>query len=300
MTGLRTKRERRPSSLATWKQRAGLRRPAQIGALGEPHPQRRRHGRRDRTGPRVEHWGRSEFALRGGADRCDLCHGYGYFRPMGAPRMGDGATRAGGAESLVINAFRRLAPPRPLPCPHPAVMLLTKLSYWHIAGCDEDLVGRYGGTDPLFRHKTSVMRSCTTTHAANLGDMTLLQVIKRNGGPRKTKANGNKKIGLVAAKINGTRPWATSAPLVVRGVLPTRAASASVPAPTPVLAPAPTKATSGTAPSQRRGLMVETLDNQATEVAGESLHLCIATQRRVHSLLVCFVLIGISPRPEPG
>ena len=154
---------------------------------------------------------------------------------------------------LVINAFRRLAPRCPLPCPHPAVMLLTKLSYWHIAGCDEDLVGRYGGTDPLFRHKTSVMRSCTTIHAANLGDMPLLQVIKRNGGPRKTKANGNKKIGLVAAKINGTRPWATS---VLRFswyvAFSTVPASASVPAPTPVLAPAPTKATSGT-PLLRRG-----------------------------------------------
>ena len=118
MTGLRTKRERRPSSLATWKQRAGLRRPAQIGALGEPHPQRRRHGRRDRTGPRVEHWGRSEFALRGGTDRCDLCHGYGYFRPMGAPRMGDGATRAGARKLL---GHQRISATRaPMPAPVPA------------------------------------------------------------------------------------------------------------------------------------------------------------------------------------
>lgn len=152
---------------------------------------------------------------------------------------------------LVINAFRRLASRCPLPCPHPAVMLVTKLSYWHIAGCDEDLVGYYGGTDPLFRHKTSAMRSCTTHHATNLGDLPLLRVISRGTGGRKTKANGNKKSGVVAAKINGTRPWATS---VLRFswyvAFSSVSASASAPAPTPVPAPAPTKATSAL---RRRG-----------------------------------------------
>ena len=38
--------------------------------------------------------------------------------------------------------------------------------------------------------------------------------------------------------------------------------------------------------SQRRGLMVETLDNQATEVIGESLHLCIAFIAKKSSLIV--------------
>ena len=111
---------------------------------------------------------------------------------------------------LVINAFPRLALRCPFPCPHPAIMLVSRLSYWHFAGCDEDLVGRYGGTDPLFRYKTAIARSCTTIQAKDLGGLPPLEVIPHNSGQRKPRQNGNKEIGLIAAKKNGTRPWATS------------------------------------------------------------------------------------------
>lgn len=36
---------------------------------------------------------------------------------------------------------------------HPAVCLLRKEDYWRIGGCEEDLVGHYGGTDPTFFYK---------------------------------------------------------------------------------------------------------------------------------------------------
>lgn len=34
--------------------------------------------------------------------------------------------------------------------PHPAVCLLRVDDYWSVGGCDEDLVGHYGQTDPIF------------------------------------------------------------------------------------------------------------------------------------------------------
>ncbi len=37
--------------------------------------------------------------------------------------------------------------------PHPAVMFLSKDTYWQVGGCDEDFVGNYGYTDPHFWHR---------------------------------------------------------------------------------------------------------------------------------------------------
>ena len=36
---------------------------------------------------------------------------------------------------------------------HPAVCLLRKDDYWNVGGCEEDLVGHYGQTDPIFWHR---------------------------------------------------------------------------------------------------------------------------------------------------
>lgn len=36
---------------------------------------------------------------------------------------------------------------------HPAVCLLRKDDYWKVGGCEEDLVGHYGYTDPSFWHR---------------------------------------------------------------------------------------------------------------------------------------------------
>lgn len=36
---------------------------------------------------------------------------------------------------------------------HPAVCLLRKDDYWNVGGCEEDLVGHYGFTDPSFWHR---------------------------------------------------------------------------------------------------------------------------------------------------
>lgn len=38
---------------------------------------------------------------------------------------------------------------------HPAVCLIRKEDYWRIGGCEEDLVGHYGGTDPSFWFKAT-------------------------------------------------------------------------------------------------------------------------------------------------
>ena len=34
--------------------------------------------------------------------------------------------------------------------PHPAVCLIRRSDYWKAGGCEEDLVGHYGNTDPSF------------------------------------------------------------------------------------------------------------------------------------------------------
>lgn len=36
---------------------------------------------------------------------------------------------------------------------HPAVCLIRKKDYWNVGGCDEDLVGNYGQTDPIFWYR---------------------------------------------------------------------------------------------------------------------------------------------------
>jgi hypothetical protein len=36
---------------------------------------------------------------------------------------------------------------------HPAVCLLRKDDYWDVGGCEEDLVGHYGQTDPIFWYR---------------------------------------------------------------------------------------------------------------------------------------------------
>ena len=38
---------------------------------------------------------------------------------------------------------------------HPAICLLRKDDYWNVGGCDEDLVGHYGQTDPMFWYRSS-------------------------------------------------------------------------------------------------------------------------------------------------
>lgn len=39
--------------------------------------------------------------------------------------------------------------------PHPAVCLIRNKDYWNIGGCEEDLVGHYGQTDPSFWHRAN-------------------------------------------------------------------------------------------------------------------------------------------------
>ena len=57
--------------------------------------------------------------------------------------------------SAVAYRFNRTVPNDPTHVknglPHPAVCLIRKQDYWSIGGCEEDLVGNYGYTDPCFR-----------------------------------------------------------------------------------------------------------------------------------------------------
>jgi hypothetical protein len=53
--------------------------------------------------------------------------------------------------------------------PHPAIMLISKQTYWRVGGCDEDFVGNYGFTDPHFWHRAGqtpnvTIVNCHSTH----------------------------------------------------------------------------------------------------------------------------------------
>lgn len=52
--------------------------------------------------------------------------------------------------------------------PHPAVCLLSVEDYWNVGGCEEDLVGHYGWTDPSFWY-----RSVGKLHVVTFSDLYL-------------------------------------------------------------------------------------------------------------------------------
>jgi hypothetical protein len=53
-------------------------------------------------------------------------------------------------KNVIYRSFQRLRADHVTLKPHPAVMVLTKSSYWRSGGCDEDFVGNYGWTDVHF------------------------------------------------------------------------------------------------------------------------------------------------------
>tara|TARA_Y100000748_G_scaffold304176_1_gene312285 strand:+ start:7136 stop:7891 length:756 start_codon:yes stop_codon:yes gene_type:complete len=52
--------------------------------------------------------------------------------------------------------------------PHPAICLIRKKDYWDIGGCEEDLVGNYGQTDPSFWYKSNGKVNIITCKTINL------------------------------------------------------------------------------------------------------------------------------------
>ena len=64
--------------------------------------------------------------------------------------------------------FNRIVPNNPKHIKHhqmhPAVCLIRKEDYWNIGGCEEDLVGHYGHTDPIFWYRANgkiKVKQCT-------------------------------------------------------------------------------------------------------------------------------------------
>ncbi len=52
--------------------------------------------------------------------------------------------------------------------PHPAVCLIRKEDYWNIGGCEEDLVGHYGQTDPCFWYRAQGVVNVSMRKEINL------------------------------------------------------------------------------------------------------------------------------------
>ena len=53
-----------------------------------------------------------------------------------------------------VYKFNRIRPDKTLKF-HPGVCLISKNTYWHIGGCDEDFVGNYGQTDVHFFYRAN-------------------------------------------------------------------------------------------------------------------------------------------------
>ena len=83
---------------------------------------------------------------------------------------------------------------------HPAVCLIRKKDYWKVGGCEEDLVGHYGYTDPSFWY-----RSRNVLKIQECRDIYLLycpdgeSVINRDRSHNKSLINNKKK----------TKNWST-------------------------------------------------------------------------------------------
>mmetsp|Transcript_15457 Transcript_15457/g.47962 ORF Transcript_15457/g.47962 Transcript_15457/m.47962 type:complete len:475 (+) Transcript_15457:188-1612(+) len=106
------------------------------------------------------------------------------------------------AACRVWNGFARDKPSRP----HPAVTLLSKRSYWHLSGNDEDLVGHYGHTDPTFKWKTKQMKACAPVGPTGAPKLRIAEGQMGARASRDARHNGE----VAAAKTRGKRPWATT------------------------------------------------------------------------------------------
>lgn len=79
---------------------------------------------------------------------------------------------------------------------HPAVCLLKREDYWNVGGCEEDLVGNYGYTDPSFWHRAQGKIRVHTLGNAYLdyitaGEAKITRNTSHNGGlfVEKTRKN---------------------------------------------------------------------------------------------------------------
>ena len=105
-------------------------------------------------------------------------------------------------ECLIYRGFDRTDVPRR----HPAVMIASRRSYWHVGGCDEDLVGHYGATDPMFFHKFANGTGPECRLKIPWGAPALERAKGAEGARPQKDRDFNKRVQ--AEKVNGTRPWA--------------------------------------------------------------------------------------------
>jgi len=74
--------------------------------------------------------------------------------------------------------------------PHPAVCLIRVEDYWDIGGCEEDLVGNYGYTDPSFWHKAETFTKVKKHVCSNL----FLEYMDEGEAPIKRDTKKNEKL----------------------------------------------------------------------------------------------------------
>lgn len=79
---------------------------------------------------------------------------------------------------------------------HPAVCLIRKKDYWDIGGCEEDLVGNYGYTDPCFWH-----RAQGKVRIIHLEDI-FLEYIEEGESDIERDTSKNKKVYLERKEKN--------------------------------------------------------------------------------------------------
>jgi len=94
---------------------------------------------------------------------------------------------------------------------HPGTLLMKSRLYWNMGGCDEDIVGTYGYTDPQVDLKRKLMHIPIVHH-----DMTLVQIgggfgshVQPEGGlVHGHSRNRTRNRGIYIGKKSGKIPWA--------------------------------------------------------------------------------------------
>merc|ERR1711871_654413 len=108
---------------------------------------------------------------------------------------------------VIINDFERDKPRGSI---HPAIMLLRTSAYWVAGGCDEDLVGSYGGTDPHFKWRAEMTKGVLVhSISSKFLDFEVPPVEMVRGGYKckPPLRNSTRNKCMVIAKKKGELPW---------------------------------------------------------------------------------------------
>lgn len=153
--------------------------------------------------------GVAEWAIAHSARVAQTCHLWnGFPRDEVVPhvsRTGAAVTCSGRAAPASKGAFGGHGGG----CTHPGVSFFSKKTYWHLGGNEEDLVGFYGHTDPIFRWKALATYPICDLKQHPRDVPELQRVSAGDTGPRASRWQGRNKA-LFHNRTTGVEPFSTT------------------------------------------------------------------------------------------